>query len=46
MELEHAAPILTLRALIGDFDYRQDHLTREHQRFYPGAAQGQYALSA
>jgi hypothetical protein len=29
----------------GDFDqYWRFHLGREHQRLYPGAAQGEYAL--
>ena len=41
--------VLTLRAVIsnGDFDdYWRFHLAREHQRLYPGTAQGQYALGA
>ena len=47
--LEGAEAILTLRAVIsnGDFDdYWRFHLAREHQRLYPGTAQGQYTLSA
>ncbi|MDQ2810478.1 MAG: ISKra4 family transposase [Actinomycetota bacterium] len=47
--LEGAEAILTLRAVIAndDFDdYWHDHLAREHQRLYPGTAQGQYTLSA
>jgi hypothetical protein len=46
--LEGAEAILTLRAVIanGDFeDYWRYHLTQEHQRLYPGTAQGQYTLS-
>jgi hypothetical protein len=38
-----------MRAVIanGDFDdYWRYHLAREHQRLYPGTAQGQYTLSA
>jgi hypothetical protein len=31
----------------GDFDeYWRFHLTREHQRLYPGTTQGQYTLGA
>ena len=47
--LDGAEAVLTLRAVIsnGDFDdYWRFHLTREHQRLYPGTAQGQYTLSA
>jgi hypothetical protein len=47
--LEGAEAVLTLRAVIsnGDFDeYWHFHLAREHQRLYPGTAQGQYALGA
>jgi hypothetical protein len=47
--LDGAEAILTLRAVIsnGDFgEYWRLHLTREHQRLYPGTAQGQYALGA
>jgi hypothetical protein len=47
--LQGAEAILTLRAVIsnGDFDdYWRYHLAREHQRLYPGTAQGQYTLSA
>jgi hypothetical protein len=47
--LPGAEAILTLRAVIsnGDFDhYWHYHLDREHQRLYPGTAQGQYTLSA
>ena len=42
--LQGAEAVLTLRAVIsnGDFDeYWRYHLTREHQRLYPGTAQGQ-----
>ena len=42
--LDGAEAILTLRAVIsnGDFDdYWRFHLAREHQRLYPGTAQGQ-----
>ena len=47
--------ILTLRAVIanGDYhdyhdyhDYWHYHLAREHQRLYPGTAQGQYTCAA
>jgi hypothetical protein len=47
--LDGAEAVLTLRAVIsnGDFDeYWRFHLAREHQRLYPGTAQGQYALGA
>ncbi len=47
--LDGAEAILTLRAVIsnGDFDdYWRFHLAREHQRLYPGTAQGQYTLGA
>jgi hypothetical protein len=47
--IEGAEAILRLRAVIdnGDFDdYRRFHLACEHQRLYPGTAQGQYALGA
>ena len=47
--LDGAEAVLTLRAVIsnGDFDdYWRFHLTREHQRLYPGTAQGQYTLGA
>jgi hypothetical protein len=47
--LDGAEAILTLRAVIsnGDFEeYWPFHLTREHQRLYPGTAQGQYTLGA
>ncbi|MGH3225737.1 MAG: ISKra4 family transposase [Streptosporangiaceae bacterium] len=47
--LQGAEAVLTLRAVIsnGDFDeYWRYHLAREHQRLYPGTAQGQYALGA
>ena len=47
--LDGAEAVLTLRAVIsnGDFDdYWRYHLTREHQRLYPGTTQGQYALGA
>ena len=47
--LDGAEAILTLRAMIsnGDFDeYWRFHLAREHQRLYPGTAQGQYTLGA
>jgi hypothetical protein len=44
-----AEAILTLRSVIasGDFEeYRWFHLKCEHQRLYPGTAQGQYTLGA
>ena len=47
--LQGAEAVLTLRAAIsnGDFDeYWRFHLAREHQRLYPGTAQGQYTLGA
>jgi hypothetical protein len=47
--LEGAEAVLTLRAVIstGDFEeYWRFHLTREHQRLYPGIKQGQYTLGA
>ena len=47
--LDGAEAILTLRAMIsnGDFEeYWRFHLAREHQRLYPGTAQGQYTLGA
>jgi hypothetical protein len=47
--LDGAEAVLTLRAVIsnGDFEeYWRFHLTREHQRLYPGTTQGQYTLSA
>jgi hypothetical protein len=47
--LDGAEAILTLRAVIsnGDFEeYWRFHLAREHQRLYPGSAQGQYTLGA
>jgi hypothetical protein len=47
--LDGAEAVLTLRAVIsnGDFDeYWRFHLAREHQRLYPGTAQGQYTLGA
>jgi hypothetical protein len=47
--LDGAEAILTLRAVIanGDFpEYWRFHLTREHQRLYPGTSQGQYTLAA
>ena len=47
--LDGAEAVLTLRAVIsnGDFgQYWRFHLTREHQRLYPGTTQGQYALGA
>jgi hypothetical protein len=47
--LPGAEAVLTLRAVIsnGDFEqYWRYHLAREHQRLYPGTAQGQYTLSA
>jgi hypothetical protein len=46
--LEGAEAILTPRAVIanGDFeDYWRYHLTQQHQRLYPGTAQGRYTLS-
>jgi hypothetical protein len=47
--LQGAEAILTLRAVIanGDYDdYWRYHLACEHQRLYPGTAQGQHTLSA
>ena len=47
--LDGAEAVLTLRAVIsnGDFEeYWRFHLDREHQRLYPGTAQGQYTLRA
>lgn len=47
--LDGAEAILTLRAVIsnGDFEeYWRFHLAREHQRLYPGTAQGEYTLGA
>jgi hypothetical protein len=47
--LNGAEAILTLRAVIsnGDFEeYWRFHLAREHQRLYPGTAQGQHTLAA
>ena len=47
--LDGAEAVLTLRAVIsnGDFgEYWRFHLTREHQRLYPGTTQGHYALGA
>jgi hypothetical protein len=47
--LDGAEAVLTLRAVIsnGDFgQYWRFHLTREHQRLYPGTTQNQYALGA
>lgn len=47
--LDGAEAVLTLRAVIsnGDFgEYWRFHLAREHQRLYPGTAQGQYTLGA
>ena len=44
-----AEAILTLRAVISNGDleeYWPFHLAREHQRLYPGTAQGQYTLGA
>jgi hypothetical protein len=47
--LDGAEAVLTLRAVIanGHFDdYWRYHLAREHQRLYPGTAQGPYTLGA
>jgi hypothetical protein len=47
--LDGAEAVLTLRAVIsnGDFEeYWRFHLACEHQRLYPGTAQGQYTLGA
>ena len=47
--LDGAEAVLTLRAVTssGEFEeYWRFHLAREHQRLYPGTAQGQYALGA
>ena len=48
-DLDGAEAILTLRAVISNGDWEQYwhfHLTREHQRLYPGTKQGQYTLGA
>jgi hypothetical protein len=46
--LEGAEAILTLRAVMSNGDhpdvYWRFHLAREHQRLYPGTAQGEYTL--
>ena len=47
--LHGAEAILTLRAVISNGDFEEFwpfHLAREHQRLYPGTAQGQYTLGA
>jgi hypothetical protein len=47
--LDGAEAVLTLRAVISNGDYEEYwrfHLTREHQRLYPGTNQGQYTLGA
>ena len=47
--LDGAEAVLTLRAVLsnGDFEeYWRFHLAQEHQRLYPGTAQGQYTLGA
>ena len=47
--LQGAEAVLTLRAVIsnGDFnEYWRFHLAREHQRLYPGTAQGRHPLRA
>ncbi len=48
--LDGAEAILTLRAVISNGDYfeehRRFHLAPEHQRRYPGTAHGQYTLGA
>ena len=47
--LDGAEAILTLRAVLSNDDFEEYwryHLTREHQRLYPGTAQGQYTLGA
>jgi hypothetical protein len=47
--LDGAEAVLTLRAVISNGDFREYwrfHLTREHQRLYPGTNQGQYTLGA
>ena len=47
--LDGAEAILTLRAVISNRDFEEYwrfHLAREHQRLYPGTAQGQYTLGA
>jgi hypothetical protein len=47
--LKGAEAVLTLRAVIsnGDFEeYWRFHLACEHQRLYPGRAQGEYTLGA
>jgi hypothetical protein len=41
--------VLSLRAVIGNGDFEEYwhfHLAREHQRLYPGTAQGEYTLGA
>lgn len=46
--LDDAEAVLRLRALHsnGDFDaYRRHHVTREHERLYRPAGQGEYTLS-
>jgi hypothetical protein len=47
--LDGAEAVLTLRAVISNGDleeYWRFHLAREHQRLYPGTAQGQYTPGA
>ncbi len=47
--LDGTEAILTLRAVISNDDFEEYwrfHLAREHQRLYPGTAQGQYTLGA
>ena len=49
MGLKGAEAMPTLPAVIssGDFgEYWRFHLAREHQRLYPGTAQGEYTLGA
>jgi len=44
-----AEAVLTLRAVISNGDFEEHwrfRLAREHQRLYPGTAQGQYTLGA
>jgi hypothetical protein len=47
--LDGAEAVLTMRAVISNSDFKEYwrfRLAREHQRLYPGTAQGQYALGA
>ncbi len=47
--LDGAGAVLTLRAVISNGDFGECwrfHLACEHQRLYPGTAQGQHTLGA